>query len=621
MCGIAGFAGRGDYSDLVRMNSVLHHRGPDDEGFWHDAGTGIYLAHKRLAVIDPHDGAQPMLTADNASVVIFNGEIYNHAELREELVKKGCAFRTHHSDTEVLLHGYRQWGGELCNRLNGMWAFAVYDTAARQLFLSRDRFGKKPLYYTHRNGVFAFASELTALVQHSALQSAELSRDSLKKYFAYGYIPAPHSVYERINKLPAGCSLTYDLDTEKIIVSRYWDFVLEPFDAPSKRQEGEWCEELRVLLDRAVRRRLVSDVPLGVFLSGGIDSTAVAAFAARHVPEGGRLKTFSISFEERSFDESRFSRCAAEALGTDHHCDTMSIEKAFGLLPQIAGRLDEPMGDSSLLPYYLLCQNARREVTVALGGDGADELFGGYDPFRALGPAQWFDTIVPRPLHPAIRALVDCLPASHRNMSFDFRLKRVLRGLAYPRPLWNPVWYGPLAPAELTELFNEPCRPEDVYAEAIALWDSCRSEKIFDKTLMFYTKLYLQDDILAKIDRAGMLNSLEVRAPFLDIDLVDFARKIPSGFKFRHGKTKYLLKKAMEPILPCDSINRPKKGFGVPVGAWFRDGQLSCSSDAALGLNSGFIQERIFEHCRGRCDHRGFLWNLWLLQNWASSLH
>jgi asparagine synthase (glutamine-hydrolysing) len=617
MCGIAGFVGQGDYTDLLRMSGALAHRGPDAEGYWYDGEKRVYLAHKRLAIIDLRDGVQPMWTTDQKLCISFNGEIYNHQQLRAELERKGHAFVTDHADTEVLLHGFREWGAELPNRLNGMWAFAIYHTASQRLFLCRDRFGKKPLYYTHHNGVFAFSSELASLLRHRAVHPA-LSRSSLKKYFAYGYIPAPHTAYEQIYKLPAGHSLVYDLSSDTVGIKKYWDFVIEPFEKIPRKPEEVWGEQLRDLLDKAVHRRLMSDVSLGVFLSGGVDSSAIAAFARRHLP-WGTLKTFSIGFEESSFDESAYSRAAAELLHPEHHCDVLSIEKAQSLLPQIIGRLDEPMGDSSLLPTFLLCQNTRREVTVALGGDGADELFAGYDPFRALRPAASYKALMPRPLHPAIQALLNRLPTSHRNMSLDFKLKRTLRGLSYDRPFWNPVWMGPLSPHELEELFSEPCSLEEVYAEAIMQWEACQAESLVDKTLQFYTKLYLQDDILVKIDRASMLNSLEVRAPFLDIELVDFVRRIPHEYKWRKGQTKYILKKALEPILPREILYRPKKGFGVPIGKWFMEGTLACGEVSIPGLSASFISKVTEQHQTGRHDHRAFLWNLWLLQQWQAA--
>ena len=617
MCGICGFVGAGDVDILASMNEAMVHRGPDAGGLWHNAHEAVYLGHRRLSIIDLSGGAQPMWTADGTLGIVFNGEIYNHLELREELIRAGHHFLTDHSDTEVLLHGYRQWGHDLPSRLNGMWAFAIYDRKRRELFLSRDRFGKKPLFYSIQNRTFAFASELSALIRHPQI-TADIHEGSLKKYFAYGYIPAPSTLYRQIFKLPGGHNLLLKMDAMACRVSKYWDFVLEPFEHVPANPEEAWGEELRELLRKSVQRRLMSDVPLGVFLSGGVDSSAITAFAAE-AAGGERMKSFCIGFEEASFDETRYARIIAERYHTEHYEEILSMERARELLPEIIGKLDEPMGDSSLMPTYLLCQETRKHVTVALAGDGGDELFAGYDPFRALGMAKWYDRLIPGPVHQAIRMAVAALPSTHGNMSLDFRLKRTLRGLSYPRRLWNAVWLGPLDPRDLEALFQEPTDIEEVYAEAIEQWEACKQENLIDKTLQFYTKLYLQDDILVKADRASMMNSLEVRAPFLDIELVDFVRKIPHAYKYRNGRTKYILKKAMEPVLPQEILYRSKKGFGVPIGRWFQEGSLSLDGDGGVFpyLYAPYIAGMAEEHRACRMDHRAALWNIWLLNSWS----
>jgi asparagine synthase (glutamine-hydrolysing) len=620
MCGITGFVGAGSEADLRRMTDSLAHRGPDDSGYWRDPTLPVFFGHRRLSILDLSGGHQPMFTADGGLVIIFNGEIYNFAELRAELVSKGHQFRTDHSDTEVLLCGYREWGEALPSHCNGQWTFVIYDLVRRRLFGSRDRFGKKPFYYATQNGAFVFGSELTALRLHPSI-SGSLSQRSLKKYFGYGYIPAPHTILENVYKLPGGHSFTLDVGAGSLtpLVSKYWDFVLEPFagaEIPAD-PEGVWCEELRALLDAAVRRRLVADVPVGVFLSGGVDSSAVTAFASRHVPPGN-LKTFSIGFEEASFDESVHARRVAALFKTDHHMETLSIERAHSLLPAIARKIDEPMGDSSLLPTYLLSEFTRKHVKVALGGDAGDELFAGYDPFVALRRAELYSSLVPRPVHRAICMLAARMPVSHSYMSLDFKLKRALRGLSYPPKLWLPVWMAPLAASELAELFGEPADLEDVFSEAIDAWEGCAQTDAVDRTLQFYTKLYLQDDILVKVDRATMMHGLEARAPFLDIDFVNFARRIPAAWKYRNGQTKYLLKKALEPVLPSDVIYRKKKGFGVPIGAWFKNGQLDIADPVSpASIGNAFVQRKLAEHRSGRADQRVFLWNTWLLDQWS----
>ncbi len=614
MCGIAGFFGAGDANVLQRMADRLVHRGPDDEGFSIDADQRHFLAFRRLAILDIPGGRQPMTSADGTYTLVFNGEIYNFRELRAELVLLGAVFRSDHSDTEVLLHGYRTWGNELPQHLNGMWAFAIVDRERRRVFLSRDRFGKKPLYWCLRNDTFVFASELTALREHP-LTPTELSADALRKYFAYGFVPAPLTFLAGANKLPAGHSLSFDLQLRATRVTRYWRYQPEPADVRPAGIEQRWIEEFTSLLDAAVARRLVADVPVGCFVSGGIDSSTVAALAMKHVGRD-RLKTYSIGFREASFDETHYASLVARHIRAEHHVENLSIERALEILPDLALRLDEPIADSSILPTSLLCQHARRDVTVALGGDGADELLAGYDPFRALRYARWYRRVIPKPVHQAISHLASRLPVSHGYMSFDFRLKRTLRGLDHPAHLWLPVWMAPLAPSELEQLFGEKIDLDDLYSEAIETWDDCSSDDPIERAIAFYIRLYLQDDILAKVDRASMLNSLEVRAPFLDVDLVDFLRRLPSDMKLRAGTGKWILRRAAESLLPPEILSRPKQGFAVPIGRWLHDGALPQHDTAAV--NPAFWRARNAEHRSGKSDQRMGLWSEWMLD--ASTL-
>lgn len=610
MCGLAGFVGAGTLADLRAMGAAIVHRGPDGEGIHVDPSANVHLLHRRLAIVDIAGGEQPMWNETRDVAVIFNGEIYNHLELRAALVAKGHVFRSDHSDTEVLVHGYEEWGEELPARLNGMFAFAILDAARRRMFLARDRFGKKPLYYFCRPGLFAFASELTALTRHPGVPR-EIDRMSLKKLFAYGFIPSPRSLYRGIHRLPGGHWMSLALDRPgEIAVRKYWEFAIEPpRDVPANPEET-WGEELRHLLSQAVRRRLMSDVPLGVFLSGGIDSSAVLAFATRELPPG-QVETFSIGFREPSFDESGAARAVAAHFGTRHHEEMLSIERARELVPYVLGRLDEPFGDPSIVPMYQLCEFARRRITVALGGDGGDELFAGYDPFKALGVARWYHALVPARMKGGIRSLAEWLPVSDANMSFDFRVKRGLRGASYPPALWNPVWLGPLEARDIAALFSEPVAIEDLYEEAIHAWESTSASHVVDKTLEFYTRFYLPDDILAKADRASMMVSLEVRSPFLDQDLVEFARRIPHEYKYRHGQTKYLLKAALRGVVPHDVLSRKKKGFGIPLTRWLRTwDEKDFARAGALVGNPGWTASALAAHKAGRRDQRLALWCL-----------
>ena len=597
------------------MTAALRHRGPDGEGLYVDPQLPAYLGHRRLAIIDVAGGAQPMWNEDETIGVIFNGEIYNHVELRHQLLAHGHAFQSSHSDTEVLVHGYEEWGPALVDRLNGMFAFAVFDRNRKRLFLARDRFGEKPLYYCHHARGFVFASELSALALHPAV-SRTLSRRALQKYFAYGYIPAPLALLDGCAKLPGGCYLTYDLDDAALAVKSYWRFRIEPDDSLCEKPEAVLAEELRALFVQATKRRLISDVPLGIFLSGGIDSSGVLAGAAQQI-DRHRILTFTIGFNEPSFDESDYARRVARSFGTRHHEEMLDLDAARALIPEVLQRLDEPLADPSIIPTFLLSRFTRRHVTVALSGDGGDELFAGYDPFKALGPARLYRYLVPRGLHRGLRRLADLIPISTRNMSLDFRLRRTLAGLSYPPEMWNPIWLAPVEPADFVELFQEPLRAEDLYDEAIALWNGGGS--IGDRTLEFYTNHYLQDDILMKVDRAAMMVSLESRAVFLDNDLVEFCRHLPYRFKYRNGTRKYLLKKALAPLLPKAVLARRKKGFGIPIAKWLRVMPEFCPTAGRLDfMYAAPIERRWAEHRGGQADHRLALWSFVALQQTIS---
>ena len=609
MCGIAGFVGRGDRNDLIAMTAAQAHRGPDADGYHIDETQAVFLGQRRLSIRDSAGGVQPMWNEDESVCVIFNGEIYNHVELRRELEQHGHVFRSDHSDTEVLVHGYEQWGAELAARLNGMFAFVAYDARHHRLLLARDRFGEKPLYYFKRDGLFAFASELNALVLHSAI-AATPDLAAVRKFFAWGYIPAPAAYYQGTAKLPAGHVLELDTASQAMRVTRYWRFRIEPDETYGARSEASLVEELRHLLTQAVERRLVSDVPLGIFLSGGINSSLIAAVAVQnHPPE--QIKAFTIGFHEKSFDESGYARTVADHLGIDHKLKMLHIDDAKELIPSVLGRLDEPLGDPSIIPTYLLSQFAREQVTVALSGDGGDELFAGYDPFAALGPARTYMRLVPDFLHRIFRELAERLPHSHGNMSFDFKLRRTLMGLSYPESMWAPAWMAPLEPDLHHDLFTSAADADELYEDAIAVWNSCASADPADRLMEFFTIFYLQDDILTKTDRAAMMNSLEARAVFLDNDLAEFARRLPRRFKIRNGTRKYLLRRVAETLLPPAIVARPKKGFGMPIGQWLKSVPAQPPLKPLPGISADWARRAWAEHRAGQADHRLFLWS-WL---------
>jgi asparagine synthase (glutamine-hydrolysing) len=616
MCGLTGFAGGGGRAALEAMARAIVHRGPDDAGFHIEPEHALYLGFRRLAIIDITGGRQPMWNEDKSVCVLFNGEIYNQAALRVELLGEGHVFQTDHSDTEVLVHGYEQWGEDLPARLNGMFAFVVWDRPRQRLFAARDRFGEKPFFYVARPGFFAFASELSALIRHPDVDRT-IDQRALQKFFAYGYIPAPNALYRGARKLPGGCSLTLDLADFRVRERRYWRFAIDADeDAPDDRIP-ELAEELRSLLDRAVARRLVSDVPLGVFLSGGIDSSTLLALAARHRSPAS-LDTFTIGFNEPSFDETAYAREVALAIGTRHHERILDFDAARDLSMKVLGRLDEPTGDASILPTYLLSAFARETVTVALTGDGGDELFAGYDPFAALAPAAWYDRMVPRPIHLLLRRMAEMLPRATTNMSLDFKLRRALMGLSYAPRLRLPVWMSPLEPARMGALFDAPLPAEDLYSEAIEAWDNARARNPIDRTLEFFSNFYLQGDILAKTDRAAMMVSLETRAVFLDNDVVEFCARLPHGYKYRCGVRKFLLRRAADELVPDTVLKRPKKGFGIPLARWLAQMPPAPPLDAVPGLRPAWIAERWTAARAGQADERLLLWSWLSLQGIVS---
>jgi asparagine synthase (glutamine-hydrolysing) len=610
MCGIAGFIGPGDQGDLHRMTRALAHRGPDGEGFQIFADQGVHMGHRRLSIIDVTDGAQPMANEDGTVWVIFNGEIYNHAELRRELIEKGHRFSTDHSDTEVLVHGWEQWGTDLPEKLNGMFAFAIWDKAKNTLFLARDRFGEKPLYWGKQGELFLFASELSAFTEHSAF-TPRLNKLALKKYFAHGFVPSPNAFYQDTQKLRPGCWLK--LEAGKVPnIQPYWQFQVEPNPKPPSLDEA--AEEVRALLVQSVGRRLMSDVPLGVFLSGGIDSSsAAAAMCQFRSPKD--VKSFCIGFNETSFDESVHARQMAAGLGCHHHEDVLDISAAKNLMDEILGQLDEPLADASILPTYLLSRFARKNVTVALSGDGGDELFAGYDTFKALRPATLYNAVMPRFAHKGVRTLANLLPKSAANMSLDFKIRRALQGLDYGPELWNPVWIAPLEVSDLEDLFQEPTDVEELYSEVLAQWHRSDDLSLIDRALEFYSNFYLPDGVLTKVDRASMMNGLETRSVFLDNDLVEFARTLPATYKFDGTTRKLVLKKAVQGLVPDKVITRAKKGFGVPMLAWLKDMDIQTEGADVFAMNPSGVVRRSRNHLSGREDHRLFLWAWTVLQH------
>ena len=620
MCGICGVAG-GDAAagrELVgRMCSALEHRGPDDEGVVHL--DGVTLGMRRLSIIDLEGGHQPMPNEDSTVWVVQNGEIYNHVELRAQLSAAGHVFKTN-ADTEVLVHGYEQWGEELMERLNGMFAFAILDRRHAVVLLARDRMGIKPLHYAIDGRRLVFASELKALLRDSALRRG-IDPVSLDLYLAHEFVPSPRSIVRGIAKLQPAHTLTWSLADGIQRLRRYWSPELGVDGDDRSRGLDEECEELRNVLRESVRRELISDVPLGVFLSGGIDSSAVTAMMTRL---GGDVKSFSVGFAERSFDESGYARLVARHLGTEHHELTLEPDMLLGLIPKLPDLLDEPLGDASIIPTYLLSAFTRRHVKVALGGDGGDELFAGYPTLQAHRLAGYYRK-APRALREGlVEPVVRRLPVSRGNLSFDFRAKRFVSGAGYPTAERHSRWMGSFASEERTAVLSREVLSElGSHGRRDDVDDIFASDPL-NQVLLMDMRLYLENDILVKLDRASMLASLEARVPLLNNDFVDYATHLPLNMKLRGFRSKFLLKRALRGILPEAILNRPKKGFGIPVADWFRgplkEQMLSVLAPERIAREGYFepaaVSGLVADHLDGRRDNRKQLWTLFAFELW-----
>jgi asparagine synthase (glutamine-hydrolysing) len=623
MCGIIGFVNldqqRPTNERIARaMNDAITHRGPDDEGFYFK--NQIALGMRRLSIIDLAGGHQPISNEDGTVWVVFNGEIYNYRELREGLLARGHQLKTN-SDTETIVHLYEDYGDDLVQYLNGMFGFALWDERRQRLLVARDRMGEKPLYFTQTDEAFVFASELKAVVQHPSVER-RVNLLALRKYLQYEFVPSPHTMLEGIHKLLPAHRLIFEKGSWR--TEKYWQL---SYDGKRlKIGEEDAAEEVRNRLREAVRMRLVSDVPLGVLLSGGIDSSTMAEMACEAA--GGRVKTFSIAFEEKSFDESSYARKVAAQLGTEHYEQRFTERDMLDIVPEIPRLLDEPLGDGSLIPTFLLSRFTRQHVTVALGGDGGDELFAGYPTYGAHRMARLYQMIPGFVRSGLIEPVVAGLPVSTENLSLDFKAKRFVRGASHGAGTRHTIWMGSYDAVEQRKLL----RPEIVAAYP--------DERVFDEVLPYdrlngngnlieqMMKLdaahYLSECVLFKVDRASMAASLETRAPFLDHTFIEFVLKLPIEMKLKGLTGKYILKKAMRGRLPDDVIDRPKKGFGMPVAKWVKGELRSLVRDTfsperlnRRGLfNADYVQRMLDEHERGLADHRKLIWTLLMFEMW-----
>ena len=649
MCGFAGAFDPGSEgaawpTRLAGMAAALRHRGPDDEGLWHDAEAGIGLAFRRLAILDlSAEGHQPMLSAGGRYVIAFNGEVYNFRALRAELESAGARFRGH-SDTEVMLAAFEAWGLEAAvRRFVGMFAFALWDRTERKLHLVRDRIGIKPLYWGWSRGALLFGSELTALRRHPSFD-ARLDRDAVASFLRFNDVPAPHAIFEGFRKLEPGCLRTFDLAAgrrsgEGRLVP-YWtllDVAREGLAHPFAGDEREAIDELERRLTESVALRMIADVPLGAFLSGGIDSSLVVALMQAQA--SGKVRTFTIGFEEKEYDESEWARRIAKHLGTEHTEQVVTAAEALAAVPRIASLFDEPFADSSQVPTLLVSQLARRHVTVALSGDGGDELFAGYKRYALFADLKTTLSRLPPGARRVLGRVLGAVPVDAAN-----------RLLGFADPWLRRYGSGGAAGDKIRKLAELLALPDDraLYLDLLAHWKNpellvagSRSRPrladvaecptgfcdpihplMFDDTLA-----YLPDDILVKVDRTSMSVGLEARVPILDHRVVEFAWSLPLALKVRDGGTKWALRQVLYRHVPKELVDRPKMGFGLPIDVWLR-GPLRAWADDLLSesrlrreglLDPGPIQEKWREHLSGRRNWHYDLWDVLVLQAWREA--
>ena len=622
MCGIAGFVDLWAASEvrvreeraqtLENMCSVIRHRGPDDQGVM--VMDGVALGMRRLSIIDLSGGRQPIANEDGTLTIVFNGEIYNYRDLQSELRARGHRLETN-SDTETIVHFYEEYGSACVDSLRGMFSFALWDDREEKLFIARDRVGKKPLYYSvTRQGTLVFGSELKSLLKHPEV-TREINPDAIDAYFSLGYVPDPLAIFKNIEKLPPGHHLTFQKG--RLSIERYWDFKYETNG--NGHRAADYFDELRALLDESVKIRLVSDVPLGAFLSGGIDSSTVVALMARHMNQP--VKTFSIGFNEDSYNELKYARLTAKKFGTEHH-EFLVTPEICDVVDQLAWHFDEPFADSSAIPTYVVSKLAREHVTVVLTGDGGDELFAGYTRYVTEQKRRGFD-FVPRAIR---KGLMD--PVSRRlphgalgrnylhNVSLD-SIDRYLDSVSiFTIPnknlLYTSDFRGSLRrDSQMSSFFNE-------------LSDNVKTTASLDSLLYIDSKTYLPGDILTKVDRASMAVSLEARVPLLDHKLIEFVTRIPASMKMAGSETKHLFKQAIADLIPAEILNRPKQGFGVPIEQWINR-QLRNRIRDTLGdprtqqrgyVSRSHVEVLLGEHENGRRDHSMALWSLLMLELW-----
>jgi asparagine synthase (glutamine-hydrolysing) len=619
MCGIAGFVeSAGTVSPFApdesralvhRMCDVIRHRGPDDEGVWVD--EGIALGMRRLSIIDLSTGHQPIHNEDRTVWIVFNGEIYNFPELRRELEAAGHRFYTS-TDTEAIVHAYEQWGTGAIAKLRGMFGLAIWDARTRSLLVARDRVGIKPLYYATSNGRLYFGSELKSLLEAPDLPR-DVDLDALDHYLSFLYTPRDGSIFRSVRKLPPGHLLTWQ--DGRLAVEQYWQM---PAAESFRGSEADAVHQLRAVLADAVRCHLLSDVPLGAFLSGGIDSSLVVGLMAE--ASGARVKTFSIGFDEPAFDELEHARRVAAHFGTDHH-EFVVKPDAISILDRLVSHFDEPFAASSAIPTWYVSEMARRHVTVVLSGDGGDELFGGYDRYVPHPRVVAFDRYSPRALRRVAAIAAAQLPHGARGKNFLRHVGRDDQG-RYHDP--NRFFGADEKPALLTSDVRRRLAGPDPETRLARHFERFADLPWPSQMMRFDAETYLPEDVLTKVDRMSMAHSIESRVPLLDNDVIAFAAALPASLKIKNGRRKHVLKEVAATLLPREILDRRKQGFGVPLGTWFRGNLRELFADTLLSPASlqrgyfqpAFVRQIVQEHLSGKRDHTLRLWQLVVFERW-----
>ena len=624
MCGICGVLNfHKDHvveeAEVHRMCQVIQHRGPDDEGIYVNKNVGIGM--RRLSIIDLSGGHQPISNEDKSVWIVFNGEIYNYKNIRNELIQKGHQFTTN-SDTETILHAYEEYGETCPEKLNGMFGFAIWDGRNNRLFLARDRIGIKPLYYYLDSNRLVFGSELKSILQVKDIPR-QVNPKALDNFLTFEYVPAPLSIFQGIKKLEPGHTLMWD--NGKTTIRKYWNLEYRE----KKTSEAQICEELEALLQDAVNIRLMSEVPLGAFLSGGIDSSTIVGLMSRELTQP--VKTFSIGFEDSTYNELKYARIIAQKFNTEHHEFTIQPNAVDLTEKLVKNIVDEPFGDFSLFPTYLVSKMARDYVTVTLSGDGGDELFGGYDTYIAERMGRIYQAI-PKPLRKyVIEAVLAKIPPTDKKKGLINRAKRFVEGARLPVDLQHTRWMIFLSGQEKKLLYNQNyaahLQSEDEYDFIRNYFRMSTATERLDQQQYVDIKSYMVDDILVKVDRMSMATSLEARVPFLDHRVVEFTTTIPSRLKLAgmsHQKTKYILKKSMEKILPREIIYRGKEGFSIPIKNWLKTDLkpmmldvLSPEMIKSQGFfNPEYVGRLIDEHMKNTENHSHRLWALMMFGIW-----